>query len=154
MNARALLDDRIAHHDLCPGAADVDEWLALDWVRVRIGARLVPLIPLWGLRKALVAHDLHHAVLGYPTTWRGELEIAAWELASGGCGWNLPFWGDRLLGLGLGLVFCPRATLRAARAGVGRRNLFGRGIDELLAADVDALRRAMRLDTRPDRHLG
>ena len=40
---------------------------------------------------------------GYSTKLVGELELAAWELASGGCGLNLFFWLDRFLALALGL---------------------------------------------------
>jgi len=145
MNTRALLADRIRNHDLCPGTTTVDDWLELNWVRFRFGSKLVPLIPLWGLKKVLVAHDVHHAITGYATTWRGEFEIAAWELTSGGCGWNVPFWLDRLLGALLGLLFCPVRTVRALRAGVGCRNLFGMPVDELLAADVAELKQRIGL---------
>lgn len=145
MNARALLADRIANHDLCPGTLDVDEWLEVNWVRFRFGGKLVPLIPLWGLKKVLVAHDVHHAILGYETTWCGELEIAAWEVASGGCGWNIAFWLDRLFGVLLGFLFCPVRTARALRAGFGCRNLFGTSVEALLAADVADLKKRMRL---------
>ncbi|MGE3172682.1 MAG: hypothetical protein AB7O97_08645 [Planctomycetota bacterium] len=146
MIARDLLAEHIAHGDLCPGTTTVDEWLGLSWARIRFGSRLVPLIPLWGLKRALVAHDLHHALLGYPTTLRGEVETAAWELASGGCGWNLPFWIDRFLAVALGAPFWPRATWRALRRGICAQNLFGWTIERLLAADVDALRRRLCAD--------
>src|SRR3954469_22900277 len=36
-----------------------------------------------GRRRAVRFHDLHHVLTEYPTTWRGEFEIAAWEVASG-----------------------------------------------------------------------
>ncbi len=145
MKARALLADRIANHDLCPGTKDVAAWLSARWVRVRIGETLVPIIPLWGLKKALVAHDAHHAIVGYSTTLRGEFELAAWEVASGGCGWNLPFWGDRLLATVIGLVVCPSTTWGALRSGWGCRNLFGMPAEVLLAAEVAALEHQMRL---------
>ena len=73
--------------------------------------------------------------------WRSR----AWELASGGCGWNLPFWLDRLLAVLIGLVVCPAATCSALRSGWGCRNLFGMPIDALLATDVDELKQRMRL---------
>jgi hypothetical protein len=145
VNTRALLADRIANHDLCPGTDTVDAWLNVNWVGFPFGSKLVPLILLWGLRKALVVHDVHHAMRGYVTTWYGEREIAAWEVASGGCGWNLMFWLDRLVAVLLGFVFCPVRTGRALRAGFGQRNLSGTPVDELLGADVVELKQRMRL---------
>ena len=32
--------------------------------------------------------DLHHILSGYGMTWRGEIELSAWELGSGGCAWR------------------------------------------------------------------
>lgn len=74
-----------------------------------------------------------------------ELEIAAWEVASGGCAWNVLFWSDRLLAMLLGFVFCPIRLARAVCAGFGRRNLFGLSVDTMLASDVAELRQRMRL---------
>jgi ubiquinone biosynthesis protein Coq4 len=36
-------------------------------------------------------HDLHHLVTGYPTDWKGELEISAWEIA-GSCRGYVAAW--------------------------------------------------------------
>ena len=145
MQTRDLLADYIENHSLCPGASTVDEWLDKNWVEVRVGQRLIPLIPLWGLKEALTAHDVHPELTAYPTTLKGECELAGWELMSGGCRWNLVFWVDRLGAFALGLVICPRATLRALRRGWGCRNLYGMSEREILAADVQALREHMRL---------
>lgn len=145
MDARTLLADRIAHAGLCPGAGSVEDWLRSSWVRFPIGTKTIPVIPLWGLKRAHVAHDVHHAVLGYPTTVHGECELAAWELASGGCRWNLFFWVDRLVVLAFGFLICPSATCRAARRGRRHRNLYGMDIEPMLAADVEELRLLMHL---------
>ena len=153
MKTRALLADCIANRGLCPGASTVDAWLRVDWVRVPLrwsgigGHHRVnlPILPLYGQRRAIVAHDVHHALLGYSTRLKGELELAAWELASGGCRWNLFFWVDRITAVLLGLALWPRAVLRAWRAGWGRRNLYGLRALELLEAEVDELRERMRL---------
>ncbi len=152
MNARTLLADRIAHAGLCPGASTIEDWLRSSWVRFPFGARSIPVFPLWGLKKAHVAHDVHHAVLEYPTTVRGECELAAWEVASGGCRWNLVFWIDRLVLFAFGLVLYPMATWRAARSGWGRRNLYGMEIEPMLAATLEELGLRMRLqqpETKP-----
>lgn len=145
MQTRALLADYIEHHSLCPGADTVEEWLGKNWLEMRVGQQLIPVIPLWGIREALTAHDVHHALTGYPTSLKGECQLAGWELASGGCRWNVFFWVDRLGALALGLVLYPGATLKAVRHGWGARNLYGMGPENILAADVQALRERMHL---------
>lgn len=72
---------------------------------------------------ALRVHDLHHLVAGYPTDWRGEAEISAWELASRG-GRPVYAWLIALFGFLTGLLAAPRATWSAFARGRGSRNLF------------------------------
>ena len=145
MQTKALLADYIQNHSLCPGASSVEEWLSKNWVEIRVGQKSIPVFPLWGTRKALTAHDVHHALTDYPTSLEGECELAGWELASGGCHWNPIFWVDRLGACALGMVIYPRATLRALRRGWGCRNLYGMSTNEILAGDVEALRERMNL---------
>ena len=138
---RALLAEHIAEHNLCPGSTTVESWLGAHWLRVRVGKWTVPLIPLWGLKRAHIAHDVHHVLTGYPTTLKGECELAAWELSSGGCRWNLFFWVDRIAVFGLGLVCHPRATLTALRRGRGCHNLYGVPTTDLIEARRQDVRR-------------
>jgi hypothetical protein len=145
MQAKALLAEYIEDRDLCPGAATLDEWLDKRWIEIRVGDRSIRAVPLFGLRKALAAHDVHHVLTGYPTSLEGECELAAFELSSGGCGFNLIFWVDRLGALLLGVAIHPRATLAALRRGIGARNLYGRKTPDILATNVEVLREQMRL---------
>ena len=145
MQMRALFADSIANRNLCPGADSVDEWLDKTWVEIPVGQLLIPVFPVWVIKSALIAHDAHHVLTGYATTLKGELELAAWELASGGCRWSPIFWLDRLTLFALGLIFHPLATARALRSGWGCRNLYGMSVRQILAADVQALRERMRL---------
>ena len=91
-------------------------------------------------------HDVHHVLTGYATSWRGEGEIAAWELASG-CrdhiaSWYLNFWAALI-----GLFIAPRAVLRAFRRGRASRNLYAREWDDgILDRSVGELRRELGLD--------
>ena len=91
-------------------------------------------------------HDVHHVLTGYATSWRGEGEIAAWELASGcrdhWAAWVLNFWAALI-----GLVIAPRAIGRAFRRGRASRNLYDREWnDALLERGVGELRRELGLD--------
>src|SRR5215470_7236628 len=66
-------------------------------------------IPVWlpntkGRRKAVRLHDLHHVLTEYPTTWRGEAEISAWEIASGGLHRYWAGWVLDLMNLAQGLL--------------------------------------------------
>ena len=137
---KALLAEHIAQHNLCPGSSTVESWLGAHWLRVRVSKWTVPLIPLWGLKRAHIAHDVHHVLTGYPTTVKGECELASWELASGGCRWNLFFWIDRLAVFALGLVCYPRATLKALRRGWGCHNLYGVRPAEILGGGCREVR--------------
>ncbi len=82
------------------------------WVRLQAGP--IPLfIPNTRSRvRAVRVHDVHHVVTGYATTFGGEAEIGAWEIASG-CADHGAAWVLNLLALPIGLVRVPRATFRA-----------------------------------------
>ncbi len=111
------------------------------WFYTTILGVRVPIFPRVGFRQGLPAHDTHHMLNSYRTNWVGECEVAAWELASGGCGWHLAFWLDRLSFVLIGLVTVPVRTLRAWRKGWGQHNLYRFDPDTLLAMEFDEVRR-------------
>ena len=91
-------------------------------------------------------HDVHHVLTGYATSWQGEGEIGAWELASGcrdhWAAWFLNFWAALI-----GMSIAPRAVVRAFRRGRVTRNLYGREWDDgILERPVGELRRELGLD--------
>ena len=141
MKSSELLWDHLDREGLCPDAGTLEEWMDVPWIRVRLGQKMVPVYPTWGIRNQLAAHDFHHVLTGYDTSLRGEAELAAWEVASGGCGWSPFFWVDRLLLLVAAPLLIPRAMFRAFRNGLRCRNLYGRTREELLASDFEALER-------------
>ena len=112
-----------------------------NWVKVPMWGYYVPVFPIYGFKKSLMLHDVHHVLSGYDTDWRGELEIAAWELSSGGCGWYLLYWIDRVVFMSLGLLLCPSRTSRAFQRGRGHCNSFNRNPDDVLDSDYDELKR-------------
>jgi hypothetical protein len=116
------------------------------WARFKLGP-----LPVWipntaARKRALPLHDLHHVATEYATTYRGEAEIAAWELA-GGCGDYHAARGLNTVAFGIGLLIAPRATYRAFMRGRRSRTLYT-GVDpnELLDLSVGELRRELGLD--------
>lgn len=103
--------------------------------------------------EALRVHDLHHPLTGYPADWRGEAQISAWELGSGGASGYPYAWFIALFGLLTGLLAAPQATWRAFLSGRSTRNLYGeRDPMRWLAHPVDEVRRELRLvENRPPR---
>ena len=112
-----------------------------NWVKVPMWGCYVPVFPVYGFKKSLVLHDIHHVLSGYDTDGRGELEIAAWELSSGGCGWYLLYWIDRVVFMSLGLLLCPIRTIRAFQRGRSHCNTFDRNPEDVLASDYGELKR-------------
>ena len=87
-------------------------------------------------KRAVKIHDLNHLVTGYKTDREGELEISAWELASGGCSSYGAAWVLDLVGMLSGFIVCPRRTVRAFLLGREQQNLYRYPLDELLAMPV------------------
>ena len=80
-------------------------------------------------------HDLHHFATGYDTSLRGQVELAAWELASGGCREDLFLWVDRLGAILLGILLMPIVVARAYQRGELCSNLYGIDPEQILNLD-------------------
>ena len=94
------------------------------WARLKFG-RVVFWVPnIEARRQAVKRHDVNHILTGYePIVLKGELQIAAFELASG-CGKYWFAWFVNLVGLPL-MVFYPRLCVRAFFRGLRtRRNIY------------------------------
>lgn len=73
-------------------------------------------------RDMMYLHDSHHLLKGFDTSFAGEGEVAAFELASG---FPLKYWIGYLyapFSFVIGLLVAPRRTLNAFRLGLGRKN--------------------------------
>jgi len=113
-----------------------DRWV---WVTI-LGRRVPATLNTPGRVRAVKLHDLHHVLTGYATTWTGEAEIGAWELASG-CRAHLAAWYLNGWAALIGLFIAPRRVLAAFRRGRRERNLYGGELtDALLAETVGAAR--------------
>jgi hypothetical protein len=93
------------------------------WVRLKAGPIRLVFPNAAGRVRAVKLHDLHHIVTGYQTTWTGEAEIGAWEIA-GGCGRFAWAWLLNLYAFAIGAVIVPRAVWRAFVRGRHTRNLY------------------------------
>lgn len=118
-----------------------------DWVTL---GRLGP-IPLGfpnteSRKRAVPIHDLHHVATGYATTFTGEAEIGAWEIA-GGCNDYWAAWVLNACSFGYGLVLAPRRVYRAFMRGRKSGTLYHTGWnDSLLDASVADLKARLAID--------
>lgn len=117
------------------------------WIKVKVWR-----IPIWlpnteGRIKAVKIHDLHHVLTEYSTTWKGEAEISAWEVGSGGLKKYYAGWLLDLMNIAQGLIVNPRGVYSGFMRGRRSSNLFSAEFnDELLQSRVGEMRRRLRLD--------
>ena len=117
------------------------------WIKVKVWR-----FPIWlpntaGRVEAVKLHDLHHVLTEYSTTWRGEAEISAWEVGSGGlCSFWAGWWLD-LMNVAQGLVVNPRGVYRGFMRGRQSKNLFATEFnDKLLGSAVGEYRYRLGLE--------
>jgi hypothetical protein len=79
--------------------------------------------------EAAKLHDLHHIAMEYKTDWPGEVQIAAWEIASG-CGRHGWAWLLNFGAFTVGLMLFPRLLYRAFLRGRHCANLYRAGFSE------------------------
>lgn len=118
------------------------------WVKLKAGPITLYLPNAPGRVRAVKLHDLHHVATEYQTTWTGEAEIAAWEIASG-CGRFFWAWFLNLSALAIGVAIAPCAVFRAFVRGRHTGNLYratGASRDAILERSVGAARRDLGLD--------
>src|SRR4051812_42059898 len=78
------------------------------WVKLKFGRFYIPFPNSKGRKEAVKFHDVHHLLTGYPTTWKGEAMLGAWEIASG-CGRHRAAWIFDMGIFALGLFIFPAA---------------------------------------------
>lgn len=144
MNELTLGAARATYYEV--NGFDSDGGDSLDWVPLKLWKLTLKIPNSEGRKKAVRYHDLHHVVTGYGTTWAGEAEIGAWELASG-C---LRFPVATVLNLSIlaiGLVIAPIRVARAWARGRQTQNLYSEdSIDPLLPQGVASTRATLGLD--------
>src|SRR5688572_12140938 len=99
----AVVRDARAQYFANAGFAQ-DGGYADRWVRLKAGGVTVFMFPNTAARvRSVKLHDLHHVLTEYDTTWAGEAEIGAWELASG-CARHYPAWVLNFGAVAIGLL--------------------------------------------------
>jgi len=110
------------------------------WVPLKFGMFTLMLYNSRARRRAVPLHDLHHIATGYPTSPKGEAQIAIWELSAGTHDMWFAFFIN-LPALMYGFVLWPKDSLAAWRRGRRSHSLYCREFDEgLLELTVHELR--------------
>ncbi|HLQ36697.1 MAG TPA: hypothetical protein VK348_02760 [Planctomycetota bacterium] len=122
-----------------------DSGVSARWVKVRfLGVPVV--FPNFDARRAvLVTHDVHHLLTGYPTTWRGEAEISAFEIVTG-CKRYWAAWFFNLGGFLFGLWIAPSRTFRAFARARRCTNFYGADAAAVLQKRIGEAQRELGLD--------
>lgn len=127
-----------------------------DFVKIEMTKKIILYIPNFAVRKkAVLKHDIHHIVTGYTSTFTGETEIGAWEIASGCKGYWIA-WVLNMSGMMTGIVFNLWNVLKAFARGRRTKNLYHHLVsdDEALDMKLSELQKILLLDkysknTRP-----
>ncbi|MBP1676066.1 MAG: hypothetical protein H6Q20_625 [Bacteroidetes bacterium] len=96
-------------------------------------------------RRMLHVHDLEHIVNQQDTTWRGEMYIASWEIATGFWRYfpisTFPFWT-----MGFGLWKHPVSVFRGFMQGCRDKGIATLGMpkDEILKLTADELKQRIK----------
>jgi hypothetical protein len=144
-NTFEITDVNVTLRDVMPKCPAIDDMAADDdrgmayWY---LGPGLLHIrVPNFGWRKrAIVRHDVHHLLTGYPCTPTGEMQMAAWEFAAG----RFPHPGATAFCLplvGMGAVVSPRRTFAAFVRGRRSTSLYATPLsDEVLTSRIVDLR--------------
>jgi hypothetical protein len=106
-------------------------------------------------RKAVFKHDVHHIATGYASTYKGETEIGAWEIASG-C---RQYWVAFVLDMSAfmtGLLFNPLGVYRAFVKGRRTRNLYTNNFtdEQIMDMPLSSIRESLKLNNYPENNMG
>ena len=118
------------------------------WVKLKVGPIPVAFPNIEARRACVRGHDVHHLVTGYQLDWPGEMEIGAWEVATG-CRHYWVAWILNLWAFGMGLVLHPRRTVRAFCRGRHSRNIYRDEYEMVLDERLGDLCRRLGLHHQP-----
>jgi hypothetical protein len=124
-----------------------DDAEKVHWISIKLGPIKIPFLNLRQRREAIYLHDLNHLLTNYDTTWTGEGEIAAWELASG---FPKKYWIGYVyppMTFLIGLIIAPRKTVTAFKKGIGKNNIYKLQLErvELEQMKISDLKKALKI---------
>jgi hypothetical protein len=94
------------------------------YVKIEFTKKISLYIPNFDARrKAVFKHDVHHIATGYTSTFKGETEISAWEIASG-CRHYWVAWVLDMQAVMIGILFNPLGVYKAFVKGRQTKNLY------------------------------
>ena len=115
---------------------DTDGGLHDSKVKIEITRKFYLYIPNFSVRKkAILKHDVHHVITGYPSDMRGETEIGAWEVASG-CRRYWIAWALNFYSMVMGIWFNLPGMFRAFVRGRRSTNLYSNILADEKAIDM------------------
>lgn len=105
-------------------------------VRIEFTKKIALYFPNFAARrKAIFKHDVHHIVTGYTSTFKGETEIGAWEIASGCRHYWVAFVLD-MSAVMIGILFNPLGVYKAFVKGRRTRNLYSDSMTDAQIMDM------------------
>ena len=121
-----------------------------DWIWLKFKYFSLPIPNIKGRRENVWRHDMLHILLDYPTTWRGEGQVAGWVLGSGGWGKFYVAWLFCLSVFAVGFVFFPKSTFKAFVRGRNTMSPYLLGIEKekLYITDIDTLKKDFGFDKK------
>ncbi len=115
--------------------------------KIKIGPIFIPIPNIKSRVEAVKIHDIHHILTEYKANWKGEIQISAWEIASG-CNTYWAAWLLNLASVIIGTFLFPAAMYHAFVAGRrAKTNLYQKALpySSLLEMTVGELRQYVGL---------
>jgi hypothetical protein len=120
-----------------------DGGYADKYFKIKFGRLFIPVPNIKARVEAVKFHDVHHLVTEYNAQYKGEVEIGAWEIASG-CGKYWVAWILNLSSFFIGVLLYQRSLFSGFMEGRhAKTNLYSHSVynDVLLNKTVGELRR-------------
>ena len=140
---RELLPEFYRQYDL-----GEDGGAQIPYVRIKFTNKISLYIPnIEARRRAVFKHDIHHIVTGYTSTFKGETEIAAWEIGSGCLNYWIAFVLN-LSGMMTGIFFNAPRVYKAFVKGRRTKNLYDNSIkdEQVMDMTIQQIRHHLGLD--------
>lgn len=127
-----------------------------SWVKIEFTKKINLYFPNFDARrKAVFKHDVHHIATGYTSTFKGETEIGAWEIASGCRHYWVAFVLD-LHAVMIGVLFNPAGVYKAFVKGRRTKNLYRDMFTDtqIMNMSLSEIKENLMLNNHPEKQKG